>query len=151
MEDAMSQTFYKLWVHLVWGTKELQPSLHKEIRGKVLEHIKDKAIEEGYHIDTINGVANHIHCLISLQPRFAISEVMNKLKGESSHWINEHKLTHTHFSWQGGFAAFSVSESDVGKVREYILNQEGHHRKKSFTEEVEELFKQHNAIQMSKE
>ncbi len=106
----MSHTYYKIWIHFVWGTKNHQPYLLKEIRAQVLEHIKWKAKEVEYSIDTISCVADHVHCLISLQPRFAISEVMNKLKGESAHWINEMNLTKTHFEWQGGFGAFSVSE-----------------------------------------
>lgn len=74
---------------------------------------------------------------------------MNKLKGESSHWINDQKLTRIQFSWQGGFGGFSVSESNLEKVRRYIFNQEEHHRKRSFAEEVEEMFRKHNAIRMS--
>ncbi len=68
------------------------------------------------------------------------------LKGESSHWINSEKLTSTHFAWQGGFGAFSVSESLVGKVRRYNAAQDDHHRKRSFTEEVEEFLRWHNAV-----
>jgi putative transposase len=145
MENTMSQTFYKLWVHLVWGTKDSQPLLTKDIRPIVFEHIKSKARLEGYDLDSINGVADHIHCLMSLPPRFSISEATNKLKGESSHWINAEKLTKTHFAWQGGFGAFSVSESQIGNVREYIVNQEQHHAKQSFAEEVQEFIIMYNA------
>ena len=147
----MSQTFYKLWIHLVWGTKDSQPLLAKDIRPLVFEHIKDKARLEGYHIDAINGVADHVHCLMSLPPRFSISEVVNKLKGESSHWINAEKLTKTHFAWQGGFGAFSVSESDIGRVREYIAKQEQHHAKQSYAEEVQEFLTQYNAMKNESE
>lgn len=66
-EVEVSQTFYKIWIHLVWGTKNLQPHLHEAIRGPILEHIKKKAMEEDYHIDTINCMSDHVHCLISLQ------------------------------------------------------------------------------------
>lgn len=147
----MSQTFYKLWVHLVWGTKDSQPLLTKEIRPMVFEHIKGKAWLEGYHLDTINGVADHIHCLMSLSPRFSISEVANKLKGESSHWINAEKLTKIHFAWQGGFGAFSVSESQIGRIREYIANQEQHHAKQSYAEEVQEFITTYNAGRIESE
>lgn len=141
----MSQTYYKIWIHLIWSTKGRRPLMQKEAREKILAHIREKARKEGYHIDTINGVADHLHCLISLSPRFAISEVMNKLKGESSHWINSEKVTRVRFTWQGGFAAFSVSASQVHRVRKYILNQENHHRKTSFAEEVDKFVKLYNA------
>ncbi|HCV41955.1 MAG TPA: IS200/IS605 family transposase [Bacteroidetes bacterium] len=141
----MSQTFWKLWVHLVWGTKDSQPLLTNDLRPVLFEHIKGKARLEGYHLDAINGVADHIHCLISLAPRFSISEVANRLKGESSHWINAEKLTKSHFAWQGGFGAFSVSESQIGRIREYIANQEQHHAKQSYAEEVQEFITAYNA------
>jgi len=145
----MSQTFYKIWIHLVWSTKDREPYLRKEIREQVFEHIKEKAQKEGYHLDEIDGAAEHVHCLISLQPKFSVSEVVNKLKGETSHWINSTKLTKTHFAWQGGFGAFSVGESDVPSVRTYIQNQEEHHRKKTFAEEVKEFLATYNAEQLS--
>lgn len=147
----MSQTFYKLWVHLVWGTKDSRPLLTSNIRSILFEHIKGKARLEGYHLDAINGVADHIHCLMSLSPRLSISEVANKLKGESSHWINSERLTKTHFAWQGGFGAFSVSESQIDRVREYIINQEQHHSKQSYAEEVQEFLTMYNAVRNESE
>ena len=140
----MSQTYYKLWVHFIWSTKNRQPLMQKEIRWKIFNHISNNAKEEGYHLDAINGVADHIHCLISLQPKYSVSEVVNKLKGESSHWINHEVVTSTRFAWQGGFAAFSVSESQVGRVRAYIHNQEKHHQKVSFEFEVQRFLKLYN-------
>ncbi len=117
----------------------------KEPREKILRHIREKAMKEGYHIDAINGVADHLHCLISLSPRLSVSEVMNKLKGESSHWINSEKITRTRFAWQGGFAAFSVSASQIDKVRNYIRNQEKHHQKISFEAEADKFLRLYNA------
>lgn len=139
----MSQTYHKIWIHLLWATKERAGLLRKEIRQDVFHHISQKAISERYILDTIGGHIDHVHCLIRLQPRFSVSEVANKLKGESSHWINDRKLTPTHFAWQGGFGAFSVSDREIAKVRTYILNQEEHHRKNSFTEEVSEFLEEY--------
>lgn len=137
----MSQTYYKLWIHLIWSTKDREPLIGKELRQSIFEHIKDKAKREKIHLDSINGTADHVHCLVSLSPRISISELSNKLKGESSHWINAGKLTKGHFAWQNGYSVFSVSESQVDKVRSYIQSQEEHHRKISYTEEVEEFLK----------
>jgi REP element-mobilizing transposase RayT len=141
--NLMAHTYYKIWVHIIWSTKNRQPLLNKELRPQLFEHIREKAKEEGYHLDFINGVEDHVHSLFSLNPKFAISEVANKIKGESSHWINSGEFLKTKFAWQQGYAAFSVSESAVVKVREYIKNQEEHHRKMAFREEVEGLLRLH--------
>ena len=142
----MQHTFFKLWIHLVWSTKGREPLLFDKIQKNIFFHIKEKGSEKGYHLDVINGTEDHLHCLLSLHPKYAISEIVNDLKGESSHWINEQNLIKPKFLWQRGFGAFSVSESNVKKIRKYILNQEEHHRKMSFKEEWEILLKKHNVI-----
>lgn len=141
----MGHTLYKVWFHLVWATKDRQPFLSQEICQHLFTHLKEKAKAEGYTIDSINGMSDHVHCLISIPPKYSISEVVNKLKGESSHWINAEKLTEFHFAWQTGFGVFSVSESQRAKVRRYIENQERHHRKRTYPEEVEEFVRLNHA------
>ncbi len=140
----MPQTYFKIWIHLIWCTKNRQPLLKKPFRPKVLNHIKKEATSVGIRSDAINGIEDHVHCLISLNPKYAISDVVNKLKGESSHWINFNDFLAVKFAWQRGYSAFSVSESNVDRVRKYILSQEEHHKKHSFQEEVEELYKLHS-------
>ena len=139
----MGHVYYKIWIHLVWSTKNRHHYLTKDIRRNVFDHILEKTEEKGFSIDTINGHVEHVHVLLKLNPKFAISEVVNNFKGESSHWINSMKLTATHFAWQEGYSAFSVSESQVAKVRKYILVQEEHHRKKSYIDEIKQLYKLH--------
>ncbi|MCL5031610.1 MAG: IS200/IS605 family transposase [Bacteroidetes bacterium] len=96
----MRHVYYKIWIHLVWSVKNRYPFLNDEIRHKIFKHISDKAEEKGFFIDIINGYSDHCHVLISLNPKYSISEVVNNYKGESSHWINSEKLTSTHFAWQ---------------------------------------------------
>jgi NRPS condensation-like uncharacterized protein len=72
------------------------------------------------------------------------------LKGESSHWINEHNLTKLKFEWQDEYIAVSTSESNIGIVQKYILNQDEHHRKRTFAEEYDEFIKEFNAQIRSK-
>ena len=140
----MRHTFFKIWIHLVWSTKSREPILFDKIRKDVFFHIKEYATEKDFHLDMINGTEDHLHCLLSLNPKFAISDIVNELKGESSHWINEQNMMKVKFTWQRGFGAFSVSESNVKLVRKYILNQEKHHRKMSFKQEWESLLRKHN-------
>jgi len=127
--------FIKIWIHLVWATKNRQPFLTKEIRSKVFSHIRDNAKEKGIHLDFINGYKEHIHILLSMNQEQSIAKIVHLLKGESSHWINENKLTKYKFNWQEEYLAASISHSSVDRVRDYIKNQEEHHRIKSFTEE----------------
>jgi REP element-mobilizing transposase RayT len=127
--------YLKVWIHLVWTTKNHQPFLTKDIRGLVFKHIKENAREKGIYIDQINGYLEHVHCLISLRSDQSLDKIMMYIKGESSHWINQQKLVSGHFGWQNNYWGASVGESYVGSVRSYIRNQEKHHVKKTFGEE----------------
>ncbi|MBI5217312.1 MAG: IS200/IS605 family transposase [Bacteroidia bacterium] len=133
--------YIKIWIHLVWTTKNREPLLSKEIRYLLFEHIRENANNKDIFIDFINGHLEHIHCLISLKPGQSIDNILMLLKGESSYWINKNKLTKTKFAWQDEYFAVSVSESVVDRVRDYIKNQEEHHRKVSFQEEYDEFIK----------
>ncbi len=132
-------SWVRIWVHLVFSTKNREPFLHKEIRKTVFQHIKQNAEKKDIFLDAVNGYSDHAHCLISLNRDKSISETAQLIKGESSHWINQNKLTVDKFIWQDDYWAVSVSESHLLAVRNYIFNQEEHHRKLSFEEEVEEF------------
>ena len=98
--------------------------------------------EEGVQLE-IGGVEDHVHILAQLKPTASVSGVLNKIKSNSSKWIHEQKPGHESFAWQTGFAAFSVSESQVERVRQYIRSQAEHHRVQSFQDELVEIFKRH--------
>jgi putative transposase len=131
--------FIKLWIHLVWSTKNREPFLTKDIRYKVFSHIRENARLKNIHMDFVNGYTDHIHCLISLNQEQTIAKVVQLIKGESSFWINKNNLCKEKFEWQNDYFAVSVSESGVNSVREYIKNQEQHHEKKTFQQEYEEF------------
>ena len=132
--------FVKVYLHCVWSTKNRIPYLDSiELRQKVWNHIRENAIQKGIYIDFINGYSDHCHCLISLGEDQNIQKVIQLIKGESSFWINKNELTKEKFQWQEEYFAVSVSESILDKVREYIKNQEEHHKKKSFQEEYDEF------------
>ena len=132
-------SFVKIWVHLVFATKNREPLLKKEFRYDVHKHIIENCKEKEIFLQAINGYAEHIHCLISLGKDQTISKVSQLIKGESSFWINKNTLTSEKFSWQDDYFAVSVSESQVETVVAYIKNQEKHHSKKSFDDEVNEF------------
>lgn len=130
-------SFIKVWIHYVWATKNHESLLQQDFRKLIFSHILEQNRKKGIWIDTINGHNNHVHALISLGKEQTIAKVAMLMKGESSHWINEKKFLKNKLQWQDDYYAVSVSESQVERVRAYILNQEEHHRKKSFQEETE--------------
>ena len=132
----MLHSFTKIFVHLIWSTKSRARLLKSDIKPVIEQHIVQYATSKGIRIDCINVQIEHVHVLISLSSDQKVDEVVKFLKGESSHWINSENLIHPKFSWQRGYGAFSISSSHIVAVREYIKNQDEHHRKKSFAEEL---------------
>jgi putative transposase len=129
--------YIKVWIHFVWTTKKRQAFLTNNVRSNIIAHIKENALKKNIYIDSIAGGKEHLHALISLNPKQAVSEVAQLLKGEVSFWINKVKLVQGKFEWQDKYFAVSVSESALPVVRKYIRTQEEHHRVKPFSEEYD--------------
>lgn len=130
-------SWVRVWIHIVFTTKNREPFLlTKELRESVFRHIKLNAEEKGIWLECVNGYQDHVHCLVSLGKEQTISKVAQLIKGESSFWINHNNLIKSKFSWQDDYWVVGVSESHLQSVRSYILLQEEHHRKKTFSEEV---------------
>lgn len=128
-------SYVKVMIHAVWGTKNREHLITKDVRPVLLTHIRENAKLKGIFIDTINSQPDHVHCLFGLNADMALSKALNLIKGESSFWMNKQKLINYKFEWADDYFAASVSDSQVEKVRQYIVNQGEHHRKISFTEE----------------
>ncbi len=137
-------SFYSLWVHVVFSTKSRYPHLVKSLRKTLIQHIIDYASQNNIHVNFINGYIDHLHLLISMNSNQSIAEVVQLIKGESSHWINKNNFTETKFEWQREYYASTISYQDKEEVRNYIRCQEKHHMDRSFDEEMEELLKQNN-------
>jgi REP element-mobilizing transposase RayT len=137
----MPHSFNKIWIHAIWSTKERLPFIRSEIESKMHEFMRSQFVEIGCPVRIINGMPDHVHCLFLLNPQKSISEVIKQIKGSSSHWINEQDLIADKFSWQTGYAAYSVSESILERVNLYIKNQKQHHKQKSFQQEYESFLK----------
>lgn len=137
-------SWVRVYIHMVFATKNRESFLMtKELRKQVFQHIKKNAEEKGIWLDSINGWQDHAHCLISLGKEQSISKIAQLIKGESSFWINQNKLTKNKFEWQDDYWAVSASESHLQSIRDYILSQENHHSKNTFTEEVDEFMEKH--------
>jgi REP element-mobilizing transposase RayT len=129
--------YIKIWIHLIFSTKNREPLITKEIISEIIGHIKSNAKAIDIYIDLINGVKDHIHILLSLGSEQNIAKIVQMIKEESSFWISKNKISKSKFEWQDEYIALSVSGSNVDKIREYIKNQEEHHRVKTFAEEYE--------------
>ncbi len=132
-------SYVKIWVHIVFSTKFREHLLSKETNSAIYEHIMTNCKKKDIFLQSINGSFDHIHCLISLGKDQSIAQTVQLIKGESSFWINQNHIVPFKFSWQDDYFAVSVSESHVIRVVAYIKNQEEHHKKKAFSEEVEEF------------
>jgi putative transposase len=132
-------SYSRCWIHLVWGTLNRERVLEREARKEVSQYLHEYTKSKGIPM-LVNYVnADHVHALIDLPTGQTIEQVAQLLKGSSSHWINEHRLVEGKFAWGRGYGAFSVSQSALDTVVQYINGQEEHHRVKTFTEEYEKF------------
>jgi len=137
----MPGTFTQLYVQVIFAVKgrenliagSWKTELHKYIAG-IIKGKNQKSI-------IVNGMPDHIHAFIGLTPAMAIADLVRDIKNNASNFVNDHKFVKGKFSWQAGYGAFSYSHSHIGKVYNYILNQEKHHKKKTFKEEYLEFLK----------
>jgi putative transposase len=131
----MPSTHTSLHDHLIFATKNREPYLRQEWRAKLHEYLGGTVRGLDGHPQGIGGVADHVHLLVALKATHCLSHFMRELKKASTAWIRE-TFHAPGFSWQEGYAAFTVSASVREAVKAYIANQEEHHRKRSFREEL---------------
>src|SRR6266705_6393530 len=130
-------SYVRVWIHAVWGTKNRDHLLMRGTRSQIISHILENAKQKEIYIDRLNGPSDHLHCLFGLNAEMTIAKALQLIKGESAYWINKEKLTSVKFEWANEYYAVSVSESVLETVRAYIDNQEEHHKKRTYVEEVE--------------
>ena len=131
--------YTQLYIHLVFAIKYRERLLTKEIRTELFKYISRIISNRKHKAIIINGMADHIHILIGLNPNDKITDLVACIKRESSSLINEKKFFHGKFYWQDGYGAFSYSRSMLDIIYRYIANQETHHKKRTFREEYVDL------------
>jgi len=136
----MSHAFVKNHIHLVFSTKDRQPSISKDVQPELWSYLGGICRNQKMAPIAINGMSDHAHILFHLPPTVALSKAVQLLKTNSSKWMNDHGRR---FAWQDGYGGFSVSVSNTATVSKYIRNQEQHHRKMTFEEEYRALLKKH--------
>ena len=125
----MSSTYFSLYYHIIFSTKDRKPTIATAWRTRLHEYLAGtvKGLE-GIPV-AVGGVDDHVHLLVSLKPTHRLSDFMRELKKAASTWVHD-VIGDPSFEWQIGYAAFSVSPTACDDVNRYITNQEEHHRKR---------------------
>jgi putative transposase len=141
----MPQSLSVVYIHLVFSTKERYPWFPDRSLRETL-HSYLGGISKQLHCPAVivGGVEDHVHLLCNLGRTISQADWVKELKRSSNHWLKSQGNKYSGFEWQGGYADFSVSYSNLERVKSYIANQEAHHAKQSFQDEVRELLKRHD-------
>jgi len=137
----MPNTYSQLYIHYVFAVQNRLSLIQDKWRIQLYKYINGIVEQQGHKPFSINGMPDHIHLLVSMNPKQSPSDLLFHVKRSSSLWINENKLVHGKFSWQEGFGAFSYGKSQIPAIINYIENQQKHHKKLSFREEYVEFLK----------
>jgi len=136
-------TFTQIYIHLIFAVKFREGILKKAFRDEIFKYISGIISNRKCKPIIVNGVQDHVHILVGLNPNEKLSDLVAHIKRDSTKFINSKSLFNGKFQWQDGYGAFSCNRSQLNKVYNYILNQEEHHRVKSFREEYIEFLKEY--------
>jgi REP element-mobilizing transposase RayT len=136
-------SYVSCYFHCVFSTKNRKPLITPALSQRLLPFLAGIARKNDLKTVEPGGVADHVHILLALPAKVAIAKAMQLIKGGSSKWVHDTFPEHRQFQWQEKYGAFSVSISQLERTREYIRNQEEHHRKMSFKEEFLTLLRKH--------
>ena len=142
-EKTVSTTYSNILIHIIFSTKDRKPLITDQYHQRLCAYIGGIIRNEGAILLALGGTADHLHILIKIKPTQAVSDLIRKIKANSSKWITDNHLCQHKFGWQNGYGGFSVSTSQIEKVRRYIENQVEHHQVKTFKEELIELLMKH--------
>lgn len=139
----MAGKYLSLLVHFTWSTSGREPWLEAAMRADLYSYIGGTMKNKNARLIAAGGMFDHVHLYASMPSTISIADFVNAVKSNSSRWIHESFAHLRKFAWQEGYGAFSVSKSEEARVVRYISNQEGHHRKRTFKEELIGLLDKH--------
>lgn len=144
----MANTFTHLNYHFIWSTKNREPIIHQSIETRIWGLIGSMGANEEKPTKSlipirVGGIEDHVHVAVSIPKTVSVSQAAQILKGGSSTIINRENLTDGHFAWQDGYAAYTVSRSQLDTLKQYIDNQREHHKTISFEDEYRALLEKH--------
>jgi putative transposase len=139
----MAHSFTGIYLHIIFSTKNRARLLSPEVRDRLFPYMGGLVRERNGDALLINGVEDHIHILTKFPATITLSDFLRDVKSISAGWVRDSLSDARLFGWQTGYAAFSVSKSNVETVREYIAQQEEHHKRKTFEEEYLKFLESH--------
>lgn len=137
----MANTYTQIHLQLIFAVQNRRSLIQESWEDRLYEYITGIVQQNTHKMIIINGMPDHLHIVIGMRPIQSLSDLMQDIKGSSSKWINDNKLSTGKFNWQEGFGAFSYSKSQLPKLIEYVKNQKAHHKKKTFIDEYKEFLK----------
>ena len=140
----MAQSLCKIYLHIIFHIKTNSPEVNIDHIPRLHQYIGQLVNTTGCHVVCVGGTENHVHTLVLLNSTECVSHLVEEMKRNSSRWIKTLGRYYEKFAWQGGYAAFSVSQSIVEKTKNYIANQAEHHKKKSFKDEYLDFLQLYN-------
>jgi len=142
----MANTFTQIYLQFVFAVQDRVSLIQSEWKDELYKYITGIVQNNKHKLITINGMPDHLHVFVGYKPHQPIPDLLQDIKGSSSGWINSRKLINGKFSWQAGYGAFSYSHSHIDNVVKYIMNQEQHHKQRTFREEYIDLLKKFNIV-----
>jgi putative transposase len=140
----MPGTFSQVYMQYVFAVKGRENLIKKAFEQEVYKYIAGIISGKGQKALAVNGMPDHIHVLVGLKPAMRISDLIRDIKNNSCNFINDKGWLKQKFAWQEGYGVFSYSESNYGKVIDYIKNQKLHHEERTFRQEYLLLLKRFN-------
>jgi len=135
----MSNTYTQIHIHCIFAVKYRASLITKDWKERLHQYITGIVQNHNHKMIAINSMPDHLHMLFGMRPTQSLSDLMRIVKGDSSEWINNQRLTPGSFRWQEGYGAFSYEKKKISVVAAYIANQELHHQKRTFLEEYKEF------------
>jgi len=132
-------SYRQILYHIVFGTKGNKPTLSSEHNHELFAYITGIIIKKKCHLYRINGMQNHLHILSDLHPNIALADYMRDIKTSTSIWLKQHGGFISFRGWADGYAALTYSFKEKDRIINYIKNQQTHHRKESFHDELRSL------------
>ncbi len=140
----MPQSLSKVFIHVVFSTKDREPWLNKTLRPSLHAYLATVTRDLGAEAFRVGGTADHVHLAATLPRTVTQANMVQLIKTSSTHWLKRQHKNLTRFAWQRGYGIFSIGKSQLPALIRYIENQEEHHRKRSFQNEFRSLLKRYD-------
>ena len=138
----MANTYTQIYIHVIYAVRQRDALISPLWKERLHKYITGIIRNQGHKLLAINTMPDHVHMFIGMKPDGALSDLVRDVKRDSTNFVNQEIRPQRKFAWQEGFGAFSYSHAQIDSVVKYILNQQEHHRRKTFREEYESMLKE---------